>query len=75
MDGRTLTSIRKPKTKDHGGTVFGSPQLRLPKRDNNGCKHKKLGSNPMARTTGRDIKTDWFRESFPFRHRKEICNK
>ena len=75
MDGRTHTSIRKLKTKDHGDTVFGSLQLRLPKRDNNGRKHKRLGGYPMARTTGRETKTDRLRQSFPFRHRKEIRNK
>ena len=43
-DGRTHTSIRKFKTKDHGDTVFGSLQFRLSKRDNNRCKHKRLGA-------------------------------
>ena len=75
MDGRTHTSIGKFKTKDHGDTVFGSLQFRLSKRDNNRGKHKRPGGNPMARTTRREIKTDWFRESVPLRHRIEICNK
>ena len=75
MDGRTHTSIRKFKTKDHGNTVFGPLQFKLSKRDSNRCMHKRLWGNPMARTTGRKIKTDRFRESFPLRYRKDICNK
>ena len=56
------TGLRKSKTKDHRNTVFGSLQFRLPKRDNNRRQYKRPRCDAMTRTTGRKIKTDWFRK-------------
>ena len=62
------------KQKNHGNTVSGPLQFRLPKYNNNPRKHKRPRGNPMARTTRRKIKTDRICQSIPFGHRKEVRN-
>ena len=74
MDGRTHTGFRKTQTENHGNTVFGSLQFRLPKHNNNQCQHKRPRSNTLARTTRWKIKTDRFCQSISLGYREEIYN-
>ena len=60
MNGRTHTGVRKPEAKDHGDTMSGSLQLRLPRRDNNRGQYKRARCITMARTARWEIKTDRF---------------